>query len=82
MHKVRICLEINGVAEDDQGNPCPAGLQITLGETDEEIPYEELTKDLDISKLLAGAGLSSFAKPEDVTIITPEEYDERYGDEE
>lgn len=82
MYKVRVCFEIDGIAEDEQGNPCPAGLQITIGESEKEIPYEELIADIDIPAMLRGVGLGSIVKTEDVRVITPEEYDERYGDEE
>lgn len=82
MNKVRICLEIDGIAQDEQGNPCPAGLQIDLGETDQTIDYQELTSALNIPGILNMTCLSAHVKPEDVRVITPEEYDERYGDEE
>lgn len=83
MHKVRVCFEIlKGLAEDEQGNPTPCGGQIKIGESEKEFPYDKLTANLDIPTLLARIGLSQIVKPEDVRIITPEEYDERYGDEE
>ena len=82
MHKVRVCFEIDGIAEDEQGNLCPAGAQMVLGETEKEFSYEELTANINIPAFLASIGLSNIAKPEDVRIITPQEYDERYGDEE
>ena len=82
MNKVRICLEINGLGEDEQGNPCPAGAQITLGETELNIDYHELTKDLNIPGILKMMFLDAKFRPDDVRVITPEEYDERYGDEE
>ena len=78
MYKVRACFEIAGMAEDENGNPAPAGLQITLGESLKEIPYEELKKSADIEAI----AVMFHVKPEDITIITPQEYDERYGDEE
>lgn len=80
MNKVRICLEIDGIAQDEQGNPRPAGGQIELGETELNIDYHELTKDLNIPGVLKMMHLDTIVKPEDVRIITPEEYDERYGD--
>ena len=82
MQKVRICFEIDGIAEDEQGNPCPAGAQITLGESPLNIDYHELTKDINIPGCLKIMHLDTIVKPENVRIITPEEYDERYGDEE
>ena len=78
MYKVRCCFEIAGMAADENGNPKPAGLQITLGESLKEIPYEELMKSADIEAIAVMFNVN----PEDITIITPEEYDERYGGEE
>lgn len=81
MYTVRVCFEIAasaGLACDDQGNPCPVGAQITIGEALKEVPYEELAKDVKIDAVASMLKVD----PEEVTIITPEEYDERYGDEE
>lgn len=80
MAKLRVCFEVNGFAEDENGNPCPAGLQMSIGDAKKEIEYEKLTENIDIEKVLDYAGLSGFVKPEDVKIITPEEYDRLYGE--
>lgn len=81
MSRLRFCFEIDRIAEDENGKPCPAGLQIDLGECSKDVAYEELTKDVNIPALL------KFICFEDVPasavrIITPEDYDERYGDDE
>lgn len=81
-NKVRICLVIDGLGEDDQGSPCPAGIQITLGETEQNVGYHELTKNLNVPGILKMIHLESMVTPDQVRVITPEEYDERYGDEE
>ena len=78
MYKVRACFEIAGMAADENGNPAPAGLQITLGESVKEWPYEDLIANIDIEKVAATVHVD----PSRLTIITPEEYDERYGDKE
>ena len=80
--KLRICFEINGLAEDEHGNPAPAGLAMSLGETEKQVDYQELTKNINIHSVLELTCLNGFVRPEDVKIITPEEYDEKYGDEE
>lgn len=82
MKEVRICLEVCGIAENENGMPCPAGLQISVGETEKEIDYAEMVKDIDIPRILKMTFLEGHVKPEDVKVITPEEYDERYGGEE
>ena len=47
MKKIRICLEIEGLSEDENGNPCPGGLFVTLGEdTDPEPTAEEYLPEL------------------------------------
>ena len=55
-------------------------MQIDFGETSETIPYEELTKNINIPELLKVAGLA-FISASDVRVITPEEYDEKYGED-
>ena len=40
--EIRICLEIQGLVEDENGKPCPGGLCVTLVEdTDPEPTAEE-----------------------------------------
>ena len=80
MNRLRVCFEIDGIAEDEHGEPCPAGLQLDLGETSKTIPYEELVENINIPELLRVAGLA-FISVSDVRVITPEEYDEKYGED-
>lgn len=85
MKKIRICLEIPGLAEDEYGNPRPGGLCITLGgDCEEEITGEEhkkLMRNLDIKQVLKMACLDEFCSAEDCRILTPDEYDKEYGEE-
>lgn len=78
--KLRICFEINGLGEDEYGNPAPAGLAVTLGETKAHVDYQELVQLVDIAGVLKSVYLNDIVRPEDVRIITPEEYNEKYGD--
>lgn len=78
MYKVRACFEVADMAVDENGRPAPAGLEITLGESVKEWPYEELISHVEIEKVAAMVNVD----PAAVTIITPQEYDERYGDKE
>lgn len=78
--KLRICFEINGLAEDEHGDPAPAGLAVTLGETRDHVDYQELVQNIDIAGVLKLVCLNDIVRPENVKIITPEEYDEKYGD--
>lgn len=80
MARLRICFEIDGLAEDEQGNACPAGLQMDFGECNKDVPYVELTKNVNIRDALKACCLS-FVPLSAVRIITPEEYDQKYGEE-
>lgn len=80
MARLRICFEIDGLAEDKNGQPCPAGLQMDLGECSKEVPYAELTKIVNIREVLKACCLG-FMPLSAVRIITPEEYDQKYGED-
>lgn len=36
MRELRICMEINGLAEDEKGNSCPGGMSLSLGMVPDE----------------------------------------------
>lgn len=82
---IRICFKVKGLARDEHGKPCDAGMQVCLGESAEAIPYDKLTEPFCFNEnkadLLKLAVLDGIVKPEDVEIITPEEYDRDYGDD-
>lgn len=80
--RVRVCCIIHGVAFDDDGNPATAGLALDFGESDSEILYEDLIKNIDVDALLKNACLNDLVKPEDVEFISPEEYDREFGNDE
>lgn len=86
MKKLRICLEINGLAEDENGRPCPGGLDITLGENCEEEfsgeEYRRIIEQVNIAGVLKLACLDGAFSAEDCRLMTPEEYDREYGKEE
>nr|DAZ27254.1 MAG TPA: hypothetical protein [Caudoviricetes sp.] len=85
MKKVRICMEIQGLAWDENGAPCPGGVCLTLGDDDaEEITgeeYRQLMETVSIPGVLAAALLDGLYKPEDCRLISPKEYDLKYGEE-
>lgn len=84
MKKVQICLEIQGLGQDEHGAPCPGGLCLTIG--DEEAPeisgeeYQQLMKTVSIPGILHTAFLEGLYRPENCRIIPPEEYDRKYGE--
>ena len=83
--KLRICLEVNGLAEDENGKPCLGGICLTLGEDcDEEIigeEYQRIVGGVDVVSVLKYMGLDKVFSKEDCRLITPEEYDRNYGEE-
>lgn len=84
MYKLRICLEVNGLAEDEHGNPRPVGVCLEMEYPGEQAitkeKYKELMNQLSISGILKATFLDSIVSPENCRLITPEEYDERYGE--
>lgn len=84
MKKIRICLEIQGLAEDENGNSCPGGLCVTFGEdTDPEPTAEEyagLMESVGIEGVLKTAMLDGLYTTADCRLIPPEEYDRKYGE--
>lgn len=72
--KTKICFRVHG-----HGLPAPAGLCMEM-ETDKpiEAPYEELAASIDNLALLRTLCLDGIALPDDVEIISPEEYDNEY----
>lgn len=86
MKKIRICLEIQGLAEDENGNPCPGGLFVTLGEDTDPEPtaeeYAELMEAVSIDAVLKAAMLDGLYTAADCRLIPPEEYDRKYGEDE
>ena len=78
--EMRICFEVSAI---DDGEPCTFGMQMSLGETDKAVDYEQLAKAVDIDKLISVARLDTFGVTKDaVRVITPQEYDRLYGDDE
>ncbi len=84
MKKIRICLEIQGLAEDENGNPCPGGLCLTLGEDIDPEPtaieYAELMEQVSIEGVLKTAMLDGLYTATDCRLISPDEYDRKYGE--
>lgn len=80
MARLRVCFEIDGLGVDKNGEACPVGLQMDLGEVSKDIPYEELAEDVNIAAVLKFIHLDHIPVSA-VRIITPEEYDQKYGEE-
>lgn len=85
MPDLTIHAEIQGLCEDENGNPCPGGIAITLGDFPEDRfqeKYNQLMNKVTPENFLKSVGLLGVFHSEDCRIITPEEYDTLYGDDE
>lgn len=80
-HEVKIYGKIHGLAMDEQGKSANAGFCLTLGETEKEIEYSQLTANVDIEKLLSVLHLADIVSPDSLELITPEEYVREFGGE-
>lgn len=83
MRELRICMEINSLAEDEKGNSCPGGMSLSLGMVpDEEFEdkYKQLIASLDVNEVLKFIRLDRTFSASDCRIITPKEYDRLYED--
>jgi len=78
--KVKVCFEVKWI--DGNGDPSLFGLAMTIGESASPVDYGRLTKSINKEAVLRVCGLDEIAKPEDMTVITPEEFSLRYGDDE
>lgn len=82
MAELKICLEIKDFCKDEKGNCSPGGVSVSLGQFSDEAlieKYNKLIADGNISEILKFIGLDNMVKPEDCKIISPAEYDEKYG---
>ena len=78
--KIRVCFEL--CTRDETGNITDTfGLAIIIGESAREIDYQKLTASVNKEGVLRTTCLDSLVRPEDVKIITPREYEEKYGDD-
>jgi hypothetical protein len=79
-HDVYLYFKIYGLARDKYGNPDYAGAMMMIGSTDKEIPYSYIVSKTttkvkqEILKFFPFKGL----KPQDLVVITPEEYTRDY----
>lgn len=85
MPDLMICVEIQGLCEDENGSPRPGGVAIKIADLPDEgfqEKYNQLMEKITPESFLEAAGLSGIFQPEDCRIITPEEYDALYGGDE
>ncbi len=78
--KVKVCFEVKWT--DGNGDPSLFGLAMTIGESASPVDYGKLTRSINKEAVLRVCGLDDLVKPEDMTVITPEEFALKYGDDE
>lgn len=84
-----IYLEIDDMGTDQDGNSVPAGMKVDFGEAKNVPPYEELVKNINLAALVNIMPFPRTLEPElkaklkagKIRIITPEQYEELYGDD-
>lgn len=84
MKKLKIYLEIMGLAEDENGNPDAAGLSIggnMVPEDEYEEKMEEIRQKVTIKDVLWFTRLGMFVEEKDCRFISQEEYEEKYGED-
>ena len=85
MYDVRICFEVDGLGVDENDKPCPAGVQLIIGQRETEITKEEydlLINALDKKKLLKQCFMDDLElMADDVKFLYPADYDKQYGKE-
>ena len=83
MSEIAIYMKVFGLAEDEQGNKDYAGMKLSMGEfkSGHEIPYDELIKKVHPEELPKILGIDGIIEADSIEIITQEEYDRDYGDE-
>lgn len=82
MREPRICMEINGLAEDEKGNSCHGGVSLSLGMVPDENfedKYKQLIANLNVNEVLKLICLDEIFSESDCRIIMPDEYDLLYG---
>lgn len=79
---VQVCFEVNGLSTSDDGKPRPIGMQMSFEASGQNISYADFTKCVDIPGVLKHFGMTGVVNPDDVRVIAPEEYNEKYGDKE
>lgn len=81
--KFSVFAEVRIMDEDEGGNPTLIGARIDLGgDAKKDTNYEKILADLEKApkeEILRMFHLTGLVEPEDVKIIPPEEYLEKYG---
>ena len=78
MKKIRICLAVQGLGQDEHGVSCPNVVCVTLGDENAEeltgAEYEKFLQQVKIEDVLKLAFLDYYYSPSDCRLITLDEY--------
>lgn len=86
MKEIVLCYEVPDLAIDENGNPAPAGIRLTLGAVPEG-KYDETMKFLsetDPTLIFTAFGFGRFVEehnPQDFKLLSQDEYEEKYGED-
>ncbi len=83
MTECAIYMKVFGLAVGEDGKKDYAGLKLSLGtfKPGYEQTYDEIISKIHKEELQKITGLEKMFKPEDIQIITPEEYNRDFGDD-
>lgn len=84
-----VCLyfKVFGLGKDESGNPCYAGMKMSFGKSKNGVHYSEVQKKVQSihdwkEQMLRLTHLDTVGfGPNDIELITPDEYDRDYGDD-
>lgn len=79
MKEVRICFEIIEVPADTCDFLLPESMELSFEASAKDIDYEVLVQNFNVKEFLEYVGLDGLINPEKVRVISPEEYDKKYG---
>lgn len=79
MKKMKVCYR---VAVTKDGETSTYGLSIEVDGVKDETTYEQLAAAVDKQLLIDKVGLTGVVKPEQMEVITPEQFAAEFGDDE
>lgn len=85
MKDLNLYFEVKDMSVDDEGNLFPAGLKVTIAKDVTLDSYEKMVnaiREVDEKALMLGLNMDMLFDIEKASLITEEEYERNYGDEE
>ena len=85
MKDLNLYFEVKDMSVDDEGNLFPAGIKVTIAKDVTLDSYEKMVnaiREVDEKALMLGLNMDMLFDIEKASLITEEEYERNYGDEE